>query len=43
VKATLKEIGFENDAETEKNLREKASLPWFKNTVMVFNVIPEVL
>lgn len=36
VKAMMAEYGYENDIEAEKSLRQRARLPWFKNTLMVF-------
>ncbi len=36
VKAMMAEYGYESDLEAEKFLRERAFLPWFKNTIMVF-------
>lgn len=34
----MQKRGFIFDAETSKLLRENSSFPWFKNTVMVFNL-----
>ncbi len=36
IKNILRRLGYFNDVAAEKIMREKASLPWFKNTLMVF-------
>jgi len=36
IKSIFAEMGWHNDLEAENHLREKAGIPWFKNTVMVF-------
>lgn len=36
IKNIFADYGYENDIEAEKILRKKATLPWFKNTIMVF-------
>jgi len=36
IKEIMTQYGYENDLEAEKHLRTVASLPWFKNTIMVF-------
>lgn len=36
VKAAMKELGYVNDVVSERKLRRQSSLPWFKNTIMVF-------
>lgn len=36
VKALMSEYGFENDLAAEQELRAETSLPWYKNTLMVF-------
>ncbi len=36
IKDKFKALGYENDLEAEKFLREKATHWWFKNTIMVF-------
>lgn len=36
IKARLASYGFYNDLAAEKKLRNRSSLPWFKNTIMVF-------
>ncbi|CDW77648.1 UNKNOWN [Stylonychia lemnae] len=36
VKKTMADLGFIADQESETILREKSSLPWFKNTILVF-------
>ena len=36
IKRVMKKLGYESDEEAEKILRERSSLSWFKNTVMVF-------
>lgn len=36
IKAILARYGYVNDLKQEEELREKASVPWFKDTLMVF-------
>lgn len=36
VKKMMESYGYENDLDAEKYLRSKATLWWFKNTIMVF-------
>lgn len=36
IKSVLASYGYVNDIEAEKQLREAASIYWFKNTVMIF-------
>lgn len=36
IKKIFSDLGWRNDLEAENYLRESASIPWFKNTVMVF-------
>tara|TARA_R110000751_G_scaffold65715_3_gene134383 strand:- start:72 stop:623 length:552 start_codon:yes stop_codon:yes gene_type:complete len=36
IKSIFHELGYLNNLETEKKLREVSRLPWFKNTIMVF-------
>ncbi len=36
IKAIFADLGWYNDIKAENQLREKATLSWFKNTVMVF-------
>ena len=39
VKSKICALGYVNDVEAEMNLRNNSSLPWFKNTTMVFRRI----
>lgn len=41
IKSKICALGYTNDMETENNLRQHSSLPWFKNTIMVFRKIME--
>lgn len=36
IKAKFAKYGYRNDVEAETKLRDKASVGWFKNTIMVF-------
>jgi cyclopropane fatty-acyl-phospholipid synthase-like methyltransferase len=36
IKRIFSNLGWFNDIEAEQQLRERAGVPWFKNTVMVF-------
>ena len=36
VKKIFSNAGYSNDVEAEKALRASSTLPWFKNTIMVF-------
>lgn len=36
IKSKICGLGYMNDIETENELRNKSTLPWFKNTIMVF-------
>jgi SAM-dependent methyltransferase len=36
IKNKFKNLGYENDLELENYLRDKSTLCWFKNTIMVF-------
>ena len=36
VKTLFKQLGYYNDVNEEILLRNKATVPWFKNTVMIF-------
>ena len=36
IKNEMKNLGYINDIEAENFLRRNATLPWFKNTIMVF-------
>ncbi|MGL4348609.1 MAG: methyltransferase domain-containing protein [Chlamydiales bacterium] len=36
IKNIMLNLGYSNDELSEKTLRENSSLPWFKNTIMVF-------
>ena len=36
IKKTFDNLGYHNDLENEASLRQCASVPWFKNTIMVF-------
>ncbi len=36
IKEKMAQYGFINDLEAERKLREVSSLPWFKDTIMVF-------
>jgi cyclopropane fatty-acyl-phospholipid synthase-like methyltransferase len=36
IKSKICKLGYLNDIETEEKFRECATLPWFKNTIMVF-------
>ncbi len=36
IKELMAEYGYFNDVEAENSLRKKATLWWFKNTIMVF-------
>jgi len=37
VKEKLDLLGYDNDEDTQSELRSASTLPWFKNTLMVFN------
>lgn len=39
VKEKFALFGYENDLEAETKMRESATLPWFKNTIMVFRKV----
>lgn len=36
IKARMADYGYTNDLAAELSLRAQATLPWFKNTIMVF-------
>ena len=36
IKSKICGLGYVNDIESENNMRNMSSLPWFKNTIMVF-------
>jgi cyclopropane fatty-acyl-phospholipid synthase-like methyltransferase len=36
IKSKICTLGYLNDIESEDNMRNMSSLPWFKNTIMVF-------
>lgn len=36
IKNIFKNLGYRNDIESENRLRAASSLPWFKNTIMIF-------
>ena len=36
IKSKICELGYTNDIENETKLRDSSTLPWFKNTIMVF-------
>jgi 2-polyprenyl-3-methyl-5-hydroxy-6-metoxy-1,4-benzoquinol methylase len=36
IKSKICALGYLNDTESENNMRNMSSLPWFKNTIMVF-------
>lgn len=36
IKSVMAQYGYINDLATEMALRKRASIPWFKNTIMVF-------
>lgn len=39
IKKVMMEYGYCNDVEAENQLRNQSTLPWFKNTIMVFRKI----
>jgi len=39
VKSKICNLGYTNDIESELKMREAATIPWFKNTIMVFRKI----
>jgi hypothetical protein len=39
IKDKFNKLGYFNNIELEKELRNNSSLPWFKNTIMVFEKI----
>jgi len=41
IKQIFRDLGYTNDMEAENTMRTKASLPWFKNTLMVFRKLPK--
>ena len=36
IKTAMEKLGYVNDVLSEQRLRRQSSLPWFKNTIMVF-------
>jgi 2-polyprenyl-3-methyl-5-hydroxy-6-metoxy-1,4-benzoquinol methylase len=40
IKSKMCELGYINDMEAEKKLRDSSTLWWFKNTIMVFRKLP---
>lgn len=41
IKQIFQDLGYTNDVKAENTLRKHSSLPWFKNTLMVFRKPPQ--